>query len=183
MSNEQYRREDDRRLRERIESLEARVVSLTSSQASNQSDIDDLALEIADHNQLLHGDKAERDSGIIGQINAIETKLNAVLAILHSDSLGHGGLLHEHKELHRKVFGKEKDIQHWLMFWAKVIAVLGSLAAVAISSWPSLSAYWKETRKDMIVLEKQMNKVKHPRVKKYVPKVVIEEHPDEPKPE
>lgn len=180
MPNDQFRREDDRRWRERIENLEARVVSLTTSQGSNQSDIDDLATQIADHNQLLHGDRAERDSGLVGQVNQLETRINAVSALLHADSMGHGGLLHEHNELYRKVLGGEKNRDNWFMLAAKIIVTVGSIAAVAISSWPTLSGYWKETSRDMKKLERRIDKVKHPRVPRYPARKVeiIQEAPE-----
>jgi len=144
---------------------------------SIEDDINDLAGKVRDLDDLLHGDRAERDSGMVGQLNAIENKINSVLSILHPDSTGHGGLLHEHNEVKRKVFGKERDLTAWLVFWAKVIGVIGSIAVVAVSSWPTLSAYWKQTGKDMTTLNRKINKANHPRIPRYKPKPI--ETPEE----
>lgn len=151
---ELYRRAEDRAWRKSI-----------------QDDYDELAAKIADIDELLHGDRADRDSGLVGQFNAIETKINSVLSILHPDSTGHGGLLHEHNDLYNKVIRKERDIKEWLVFWAKVIGTIGGIAAVALSTWPTLSSHWKETAKDMKVLEHEINRAKHPHVTRYVPRI------------
>lgn len=137
---------------------------------SIQDDYDDLAAKLADIDELLHGDRANRDSGLVGQFNAIENKINSVLSILHPDSTGHGGLIHEHNQIYNKIVRKERDLAAWLLFWAKVIGVIGGITGIAISSWPTISRNWKEASHDMKQLDRQINKVKHPHVPRYIPK-------------
>lgn len=169
---DQFRREDDRRWIERIENLEARVVSLTSAQKTTDDDIDDLATKIADLEILLRGDMSTRDSGLVGQVNAIETELNSISRVFHPDAAGGKGIVGQLKELKAKLDGKERDLGAWLMFWAKVIGAIGSIAVVAVSSWPTISAYWKQTGKDMTTLNKKINRANHPRVQRYKPKPI-----------
>lgn len=149
---ELYRRAEDRAWRKSV-----------------QDDVDELATQVADLIELCRGDRSSRDGGLAGQVNDLETKLNSIFAIIHPGITGHGGLLQEHNELYNKVIHKERDAKEWLVFWAKVIGVIGGITTVALSSWPTLSAHWKETSKDMKTLQRQINNVKHPHVPRYNP--------------
>lgn len=167
MPNEEFfRREEDRRrlqgFEEKLNGIESRIVSLTSSQKVTDDEMDELAGSMAGLDELLHGDRSQRDSGIVGQLNSIETKVNSVLAILHPDNTGHGGLLYEHGEIKRKVLGKERSREEQWKFWGLVIVAMISTVGYLIKSWPEISAYWETQANRKKQVDTMINRTKHP---------------------
>jgi hypothetical protein len=173
LGEEGYRRADDKAWRE---SVETRLITLVSAQKTADDDIDELAAKVESCDELLHGDRRERDSGIVGQLNAIESKVNSILAILHPDSTGQSGLLHEHNLIKRKVLGREKSTDNAWKFWtAVIVAALGIVGYVIKDNWKEISANWKTQEKRRVELNRRFDAAKksaRPRVTKVVPRVI-----------
>ena len=90
MNEENYRREEDRKWRE---SVEARLVSLTSAQKTTDDDLDKQMARLNELDELLEGDPLKRDdSGLKGDVSELNRAVNALRAIMAPDALGHGGV-------------------------------------------------------------------------------------------
>ena len=144
-------REDDRKWRE---SVEARLVSLTSAQKITDDQLDEIAVDIEDLNETLNGTPKERDGGLIGQVNALETGLNSVRSVLQPDSLGHGGLINEFRTLKHIVSGKEKSLEYRWGLLNSATVTIGSIivalitsAAFLVTNWDRVSAFLKHEEK------------------------------------
>lgn len=85
-----FKREEDRKWRE---SVEARIVSLTSAQKTTDDDLDKHDSRLDQTEQLLEGDPLKRDdSGLKGDVADLTRGLNELRAIMAPDALGHGGV-------------------------------------------------------------------------------------------
>lgn len=152
-----YKRKDDQQWRDDVNS---RLVSLTAAQKNTDDDIDELARKIEEFDELLHGDRRERDSGLVGQLNAIETALNAVLRILHPDNLGKGGLINEHNALRDEVLGRKKSSEYtWKNWTAIVVAAIGAIALL-VQQWPTISDYWRKEMKAQGQVHREVQRAK-----------------------
>ncbi len=89
-SDDNYRREEDRKWRE---SVETRLVSLTSAQKTTDNELDKLGERLEEMDELLEGDPLKRqDSGLKGDVKELNTGLNELRTIMAPDALGHGGV-------------------------------------------------------------------------------------------
>lgn len=161
MADEGFRRAEDKQWRE---SVETRLITLVSAQKTADDDIDELATQVEACEELLHGDRRERDSGIVGQLNAIEAKVNSLLAILHPDSTGQSGLIREHNEIKRKVLGRERTTENAWKFWtAVVVALVAFLGILVQQNWTNLTAYWKAESVKSVAAQRKIDRAKRPK--------------------
>lgn len=166
-------------LQARVEGTEASIVSLTSAQKITNDEIEDLAGDQQVSETVLYGDRQDRDSGLVGQVNSLETKVNSFEALMHGDRLGHGGILNEFRDIRSKVLGKEQNKEYSWKFWATLISTVGLVAAALIHEWPAIAERWNKNTSEMGVLETKIRKAKHPHKTVLVPKrVVVDDQSD-----
>lgn len=155
-----YKREEDRKWRD---SVESRLVSLTSAQKVTDDQLDDLSSQLEDQDELLHGNRKERDTGIVGQLNSIESSIHEIKRELYPDALNKGGLVAEHNEMRRKIlYGEQATVYKW-QFWGMVLVAFISTVGLLIRSWPDVAAYWEKKPTDTV--ERMIYNTKHPRIK------------------
>lgn len=159
MSDEQWKRETDKTL-----------VNLTSAQRSTDDNIEDLAGKLAELDELLHGQRSRSDSGLVGQVNDIETGLNSILRVMHPDSTGHSGLLNDFKEIKRQILKKEQSSEYRWKFWTAIGVALITSASLLVQSWPTIQASWN--KKPESEVGKMIYDAKHPRIRKYKVRVI-----------
>lgn len=135
-----------------------------------RDDIDDLAGKVEELDELLHGERSRSDSGLVGQVNKMETDLNSLLRVMYPDHTGRGGFLHEFNEVKRQVHGKEVNSEYRWKFWTAIIMALISSATLLFQSWPNIEATWN--KKPTSPVGKMIYNAKHPRIKKYKVKIV-----------
>lgn len=133
-----YRREEDRKWRE---SIETRLVSLTSAQKVTDDELDDLQIQLDELAEEINGDPKRRDVGLIGQVNAIETGLNSVQRVLQPDATGHSGLINEFRDLKQAVRGTERRSEYRWKFWAAIGASALLLVREVIHDLPQIKAF------------------------------------------
>lgn len=168
-----YKREEDLRriqaIEDRVHKLEASVVSLTTAQVASTDDINELANAVEGLNELLHGDVRSTDSGMVGQVNDQETKLNGVLRILH------GGLLDQNNEMWDVYTGTKQDRK---AFWENVvkvlIAVIGAIGGIVLlfEKWPDIREKWDKENAKQRIVHRQMERAKTRRRTIVIEKVV-----------
>lgn len=142
-----------------------------------KDDIDELAGKVEELDELLHGQRSHRDSGLIGQVNELETGLNSLLRVMYPDHTGRGGFLAEFNEIKRQVVRKESNSEYRWKFWTAIGVALITSIGLLIQTWPSLQASWK--KQPISPVGKMIDKAKHPRVKKYVVRVIPAPKPKE----
>ncbi len=104
---------------------------------------------------------------MIGQVNALETAVNSIQALLHADHLGHGGLINEHNELMgRRKYREQSREYHWQFWTAVFVAVIG-MTGVVLSNWPTLSVFWKKEMREQGKIEQRIEQGRHPHTPRY----------------
>lgn len=161
-------REEDKKWRD---SVNDRLVSLTSAQKNSDDQMDDMDLEIIGLKETLNGDPKERDGGMIGQVNRMETTLNALNRIMQPDSLKEGGMYNEFQALKRAVYGKEKTQELRWSFLnsatisiASIIVALISSAVLLVTQWDKVSEFLRHQEKTSPV-QQMINGAEHPKRK------------------
>ncbi len=155
-----YRREEDRKWRE---SIETRTVSLTSSQKVTDDELDDLQIQLEEFRVEIEGDPKRRDPGLIGQVNAIETSLNSVQRVLQPDATGNSGLIAEFRKLKNTVqFGERRSEYRW-KFWAAIGAAALLLVREVIHDLPQIKTFLNSPAED--ALGRIVEHAKHPKAR------------------
>lgn len=128
-------------------------------------DIDDLAGKLEELDELLHGQRSKTDSGLVGQVNQMQTELNAITRVLFPDHTGRGGFLGEFNEIKRSVHKKEVNSEYRWKFWTAIAVALITSLGLLLQNWPAISASWRSPRTDPV--GKMIERTKHPRKKVY----------------
>lgn len=152
------------------ESVEARLVSLTSAQKVSDDQMDEMDLEIIGLKETLSGDPKDRkDEGLIGQVNANETTLNALNRVIQPDALKEGGMYNEFQALKRAFYGKEKIREYRWTFLnsatvsiASIVVALISSAVLLVTQWDKVSAFLSREEKPSHV-QSLINDAEHPK--------------------
>jgi hypothetical protein len=137
-----YRREEDRKWRE---SVEARLVSLTSAQKTTDDQLDDFEERLNQLDEFLEGKPNDKnDNGIKGDIKDLSVGLNTLRAIMAPDQLGQGGVIARLKTLERAAGIEEKSIENRWKFWtALAVAIAGSITAL-VTNLDRIEPYLKK---------------------------------------
>ncbi len=161
-----YKREEDRKWRE---SVEARLVNLVSAQKSTDDQLDEQDLEIVGLKETVNGDPKDRDGGLIGQVNTLETSLNSIQRVLQPDAAGNAGLVAQFREVKQKVLGKEKEQEYRWNFLnsatvaiASILVALISIAGLLITNWDKVSEFLNRKGKTDPV-EQMIENARHPK--------------------
>ncbi len=127
-SEDHYKREEDRKWRE---SVEARLVSLTSAQKTTDDDLDKHEGRIDDMEQLLEGDPLKReDSGLKGDVADLNRAVNSLRAIMAPDALGHGGLKHRLESV-EEALGLRVQTSKYR--WLVLLGIISATSAVTVA--------------------------------------------------
>lgn len=125
-NDDSYKREEDRKWRE---SVETRLVSLTSAQKTTDDDLDKLASRLDEMDQLLEGDPLKReDSGLKGDVAEINRAVNSLRAIMAPDALGHGGVKHR-LEVIEDALGLKVQTSKYR--WLVILAIISATATIS----------------------------------------------------
>lgn len=131
-SDENLRREEDRKWRERQDD---RVSALTTGETVQNDRLDDVEERLQDHDHLLEGDPTDkRDTGLKGDLQHLETRHNELRAILAPDALGHGGFLNRLKAAEDALgIGEKKAENRWKFAGIVVSGTLAAVAAIVVA--------------------------------------------------
>ncbi len=175
-----YRREEDRKWRE---SIETRTVNLTSAQKLTNDELDDLQIQLDEFRVEIEGDPRKRDPGLIGQVNAIETSLNNVQRVLQPDATGNSGLIAEFRKLKNTVQYGERRTEYRWKFWAAIGAAALLLVREVIHDLPQIKTFLNSPTEDR--LGRMVEHAKHPKPRYHHYKVTLPPPPppDETEPE
>ena len=176
MGNEEehFKREDDRKWRE---SVQSRLVSLTDSELTQNDRLDEVDDEIHTLRAMLEGKADDKnDNGIKGDVHDLTVKYNELRALMMPDHLGQGGVINRLKALERR---EEKELQigieKW-KFWVVLVGLIGTIAVAVISNLDRIETFLR--RNDPV--DQAIEKAKHPKGRKvYRVRVVPAEPADE----
>lgn len=130
---ELYKREEDRKWRE---SVETRLVSLTSAQKNTDDELDDHASRLERLDDLLEGKPEDKnDSGLKGDIQDLARGLKKLEVIMAPDSLQQGGVIKRLEKLEdlagiRREARKERWKLAGIVFSVTVTAMAGIITAL-----------------------------------------------------
>lgn len=151
------------------ESVESRLVSLTSAQKVTDNQLDDQDLEIAGMLETLNGAPKEHDRGLVAQVNALESTLKAADKVI-SNALSSLSSI----EIELGLRKRDTD-NHW-KFWTAIIGGLLTLAGILIINWDKVSPFFSSKTRDPV--HQIIEKANHPRgrqIRKQIIKFVPEE--------
>jgi hypothetical protein len=140
-------------------SVDKKIVDLTSAQRTTDDLLEDLDANYAAIDRILRGDPEKETDGLIGRLNHIEDTVQELKRILVVDETGEKGLLHDVRVLKSNREGKWKK-------WANITTVI---VAVFMSGF--LGHFWQNiydylTKKDTDPLDQTIEKDKRPKGRK-----------------
>lgn len=142
MADDNYKREEDRKWRE---SVETRLVSLTSAQKTTDNDLDKLSGRIDDMDQLLEGDPLKReDSGLKGDVHELGRGLNALRSIMAPDALGHGGVKNRLDNVEGALGLRVSRSANRVAVTLAVIAATATITAAIVMSLDKIEPFFKQ---------------------------------------
>lgn len=126
MSHENYRRDEDKAWRERVEE---RLAALTSGETVQDDRLDELEKELTETERRIEGDSGT--DGFVQRLKLVEHNINKLLTILTPDSIGNPGLIQKVETLWRK---KAESIaiaeRRWGFWGIVVVAIIGSITSI-----------------------------------------------------
>lgn len=134
-------------------SVDDRLVSLTSAQKSTDGELDDIQIELKGINETINGDPRERDGGLIGQMNRMETGLNSVRNVLDPII-----------DIEREKDYKWKILNSAVVSVGSIVVAIITVIGSLILNWDKISLYLK--KKDP--LEMKIDQAKRPRSKRKI---------------
>jgi hypothetical protein len=136
-----------------VNSVENRLVSLTSAQKQTDDELDDLDARLEELNHLLEGKPDDKtDNGLKGDLNDLTRSLRKLEAIMAPDSLLQGGVINRLKALESAMGMKQiRSTNRWQFGTAvatvTVTAIAGIITAMlAIEPVRKNMAHWIESR-------------------------------------
>lgn len=169
-SEDDYRRESDRKWRERVDE---RLASLTTGEQVQNDRLDDLDEEIQGLKSILEGDPHDKDdNGVLGDLKALLTKTNAIWALMSPDSLGHGGMIARINALENQDETRKENTGYRWKFYIALLAAGFSFAGAVVSNLDKINAFLNKKSTDPIdqMIDKAKNpRGRHIRVKKIIP--------------
>lgn len=127
-----YKREEDKKWRE---SVETRLVSLTSAQKTTDDQLDELESRMEELEFMLEGRPSDRnDTGIKGDIQDLNKGLNELRTIMAPDALGHGGIKNRLNACEAALGLAEKRAENrWQFATGVAVATVGAIATIIVS--------------------------------------------------
>lgn len=130
---ELYRRDEDRKWRERTEE---RIVGLTASDGVQNDRLDEHDEKFDQIEELVEGKPEDKDdNGLKGDLHDTIRRLNKLEAMMAPDHLGEGGIINRLKRLEKNAGFEEKQYENRWKFW---IAVVGAIAVLGAALIPNL---------------------------------------------
>jgi hypothetical protein len=114
-------------------SVDTRLVNLTSAQKSADIDLERIHRELIKFDRILRGDPERNIEGQIEALNHLKTEINKFNRIFDKDYLGHGGLISFITYLHDKEKDRSEARSYKWPFWATVIAAAIGLATAGLT--------------------------------------------------
>jgi hypothetical protein len=133
------------------------LVALNAAQRVTDRLLEDLDANYAALDRLLRGDPEKDTDGVIAKIHLLETQLARLNAVIFMDSTGKKGLQHEVEILSS---GERTQGERWKFATAVIVAIITS-AALVITNWDHIAAYFNQ--KDTDPVDVAIEKSKHPR--------------------
>ena len=158
-----YKRGSDKEWRQ---SIESRLVSLTSAQNTTDRQLDELE-------QLLEGDPLERnDTGLKGDVKELGVKINEIYATVFR----HSEVIRKLEDIEERIASKEKSLEVRLKFWGPIIIAVISSSVLLIREWPTIYARWNHNVTELEEANKKAvhNRPKHKKKHAPVPEVKVE---------
>ncbi len=160
-------------------SVDTRLVDLTSAQKSADIDLEKLTRKSDKIDRILRGDPGRNIKGLIEAINHLDTEINKFNRIFDKDYLGHGGLvsfityIYEREREHQQA--NEIHAGYKWGFWGLILAALIGAAAAILTNKDQLEKWWEHPH--LTHLEEKIENAKHPKSRHR--HVVIREEPPE----
>lgn len=160
------------------DSVDERLVNLTSAQKSADADLTTLREEMLKFDEILRGD--ENHDGLIEKVNLLSKEVNKFNALLYRDSAGNPGIL---KKIDAVLDDRERaDKQtgyRWAFrtaFWPVVVVQLLVLIGLVVVNWDKIQEYivLHEHIYQAAAIERNTKKLKAKRKKKPKPPPVEE---------
>lgn len=154
-----YKREEDRKWRERTEE---RVVGLTSSESVQNDRLDEIDEELQEIHAILDGKSDDKnDNGLKGELHDLSRSYNELRALMMPDHLGSGGVINRLKALEQKTgLEEKKSEQFWTFSRAVVVAIL-TLLGVMLANLDKIGTFLHSKPKDP--LGEMVYSAKHPK--------------------
>ncbi len=175
-------------------SVDERLVNLTSAQKSADADLDKLRDDWEELDLILRGDPTSDTEGLIEAVNSLRNEINKFNRIFDKDYSGHGGLVafityvHD-REKDRQEERRESRGYKWA-FWGLIASALIGAAMIALTSRDQIEKWWArpvryepsaELRKEIEADKKRMRAKAAKKAKAQRPKpVTVTEASDEP---
>jgi hypothetical protein len=146
-------------------SVDARLVNLTSAQKSADIDIERLKRTAFRDDKIMRGDPENNLPGLIETMNHLANEINKFNRIFDKDYLGHGGLV----SFITYIYNQERDRQKaqelntgykW-GFWGLIAAAVIAAAAVLITNRDQLAKWLPKYHP--APLEAKIDRARHPR--------------------
>ncbi len=142
-------------------SVDARLVNLTSAQKSTDDDLDELWKEIATFDRLLRGDPEENLEGLNAEVSAVKKEINKFNAMFNKDYLGHGGLESFITYLYHQEKSRQTERSYRWPFWGTVIAAVLGLAAVGLTHRDEIMKWFP--KQSLSPFEQMIERARHPK--------------------
>lgn len=158
-------------------SVDARLVNLTSAQKSADVDLERIHRELAKLDRILRGDPSRDIQGIVEGLNRLGSEINKFNRIFDKDYLGHGGLVSfitfvYERERERWESKRESRGYKW-GFWGMILAAVIGAVALILTNKDQIEKWWKHPH--LAPLETKIERAKHPKARHR--HVVIREAP------
>lgn len=169
-SEDDYRRESDRKWRERVDD---RLASLTTGEQVQNDRLDDLDEEIEAIKGILDGDPHDKDdSGVVGDLKSLTTRVNSIWALMGKDSLGDGGIIATVKDLKARADQERINQEYRWKFWLALVGLISAVVVALVTNLDKIQAFLNKKSNDPIdqMIDKAKNpKGRHIRIRKVVP--------------
>lgn len=173
-----YKREEDRKWRERTDE---RMVGFTSSETVQNDRLDEIDDELATIREIFDGKQEDRDdNGLKGDVRELTRSYNELRALMAPDHLGHGGIINRLKAVEEKVGIRARQTDNFWKFWTAIGVALISLIGLLLTNWDKVQRYINAKSNDP--LDQIIEKAKHPKGRR-VHRTVVRTDPDPEPPE
>lgn len=154
-----FRREEDRKWRERTEE---RLVGLISSESVQNDRLDEIDEELRAFRFIIDGKPDDKhDNGIKGEIHDLAKEVNELTRLMRPDHLGHGGILSIVKDLLARANSEDKHKEHFWTFSRAVVVAVITLLGVALANLDKISSVLNSKRTDPIGIK--IHETTHPK--------------------
>lgn len=169
-SEDDYKRESDRKWRERVDE---RLASLTTGEQVQNDRLDDDDEEIQAIRDILDGDpKVKDDNGVLGDLKALLRQVNAIGALIAPDAIGSkGGIVARLSALEERESERKVNQEYRWKFYVALVAAVFAFISTVVSNLDKITAILNQKSNDPVaqMIDRAKNpKGRHIRIRKVV---------------